>query len=131
MRDLEEQNIMVEGKDYIFVFSADYINNKFFVNVYDKEQKETIVEDHEIDWNRKADILSKINKKPGTVFKHGGLKYLVRNHDICTWNDEYEFRGRATRNIISDDSVYDTRYTADIPLLSRIIIFLKRTWLSI
>lgn len=126
----EEENIMVESKDYIFVFSIDYVNDGFFVTVYDKKQEKNIVVDYKIHERiHRKQIFETINKEPGTIFRVGNGKFMVRNHDRSVWNDEAG--GQPYRNIVSDDSCYDTRYTADIPILSRVAVSLKEVWLKI
>lgn len=128
MIDLEEETIMVESNENLIVYSKDYINNTFFMDIFNKKNHEYVKEDFEINPLDEKFILEHINKAPGTTFKMNGEKFLVRNHDRVVWNESGR---RNASNIVSDDNVYDTRYASDIPLLSQIIILVKKVWLHI
>jgi len=96
-----------------------------------KKQQKLLVKDYEVESPlHKKVIMEQINKKPGTIIRHGKMKYLVKNHDKCVWNENGYRRGVAG-NYSSIDSVYDTRNTAPVPLLSRVIPFLKELWIRI
>jgi len=37
MEIMEEENIMLENKNFIFVFSRDYLNEGLYIDVFDKK----------------------------------------------------------------------------------------------
>jgi len=129
--DVEEQNILIESKYFLYMFSIDYINDGFFVDIYDKSTESYVLEEHEIEGELRKIIFENINKEPGTIFRKGNVKFLVRNHDKIIWCDEVEYGRGIASNYISDDNPYDTRNTSSVPMLSRIMPILKEAWIKI
>lgn len=128
---IEEENVLLESKDFMFVFSRDYLNEGLYIDIFDKKEKELIVKDFEVESPlHKKVIMEQINKKPGTLIRKGKMKFLVRNHDKTVWS-ENGYRGGVASNHSSADNIYDTRHNTPVPVLSRIIPFLKELWLNV
>lgn len=119
MIEIEEEIIMVENTKFMLVFSIEF-PHKVFVDIYNKKHKSYLCKDYEIkgDTNHLRKV---IRKEPGSVYKVGGAKYLVRNRDMCIWSSKSD-RFPCT----SIDSVYDTRNNK-----STLTSMLKEAWLRI
>ncbi len=126
---IEEESILVETNKFMYLFSIDYVNDKFLIDVYDKEKKEYISENHEIIlYSHSKAIYEKINKAPGTTIKNGGEKFLVRNHDeVAEHTNSHGESFTYDTNTIT--SIYDTRNKSNT--LSKIPLLLKEAWLKI
>lgn len=127
---IEEENILVESKDMFYVFSMNYIEETLYISAYSKSLGDYLVEDHAIiNKFHQNVILEQIRKPSGTIFRNNHGKFLIKNHDIIGYKNESG--RRIACNHISTDSVYDSRNTTNISILSRIIPFLKGIWLQI
>ncbi len=126
---IEEENILVETNQFMYLFSIDYVNDKFLIDIYDKEKREYVSENHEIIlYSHSKTIYELINKAPGTIIKRGGEKFLIRNHDEVaehtnSHGDSFNYDTNTINNI------YDTRNESNI--FSKIPLLLKEAWLKI
>lgn len=121
---IQEEQILVENRNYKFLFEIDYLSDTFMINVYDKKLGKNILEECELsDISYSKYLYDLINKPAGHTFKHHGMKYLIRNHDEVAEHNTVSY------DEISTDSIYDTRNNNN--RLTKIPLYLKEAWLKI
>lgn len=124
---VQEEQILIENRNFMFLFSIDYLNNKFLIDIYDRNTETTIASDHEITNNTALKIYNNIDKPSGTVFKKKNMKFLVRNHDKVIEHENNEGHFSCDKNSIG--SIYDTRNESNS--LNKLPLYVKEAWLKI
>ena len=126
----EEQNILIENRNYLFFFSMDYLNRSIYIDIYNKRENSYVIENHEIqNKNHIKKILGNLRGKTGTTFKKGNVNFLIRNKDISGYETN-DYRKRSVCDS-SHNNIYDTRYRGDVTIRQKIIPFLKEAWLHV
>ena len=124
---LEERNVLVETAKHTLFFEKNYGDELMYITIYDKKLKENIVEDFTIiNKGVQRKILLNINQKSGTIIYKGNMKFMIKNHDMIGYlNDNTPIE------ILSNKSIYDTRYDGNLTWKSKLDLFLREAWLKI
>lgn len=132
MIDVEEENILIESRDFSYNIMIYPIECDVFITVYDKIQGKTIAENHKVGNIQMAKTIRRNVCKPvGTIIKQGKMKFIIRNHDKCVWSEDEDIAHRLTRENSSKGNPYDNRYDGELSLFSNTIPFLKLAWINI
>ena len=115
MKKILEENILMESNFYSYYYNIDHINNLICVDIYNKNTKKYILEEHPLKWDLKDTLKNNLPRKQGEIIQKAGRKLILRNHDIVVYSDELG----CAYCVSSKEKALDTRFQGEEPLLSK------------